>query len=401
MAVGTIKLPVSKPLRVALVAGEASGDQLGAELIHNLRRLAPHLEVAGIGGPNMRSAGFDCWYPHERLAVMGLVEVLCHLPGLIRLRRQLRRRLLQWQPDVFIGIDAPDFNLGLERQLKAAGMRTVHYVSPSIWAWREARAAKIGRSADQVLCLFPMEPAIYARHGVNAHFVGHPLAAGFDLHPDQAAARAQLQIDAEAKVLVVLPGSRLGEIARLAEPFIEAALRCRTALPNLIVIAPMASTACREAFVAALARHPQGLAIRLLDGNAQTAMIAADAVLVASGTAALEVMLAKRPMVVGYRIAPLSHWLVRTFGLLKSRSVSLPNILAGRVIVPELLQQDCTGERLAAALLPQLTQTRIEPDLLHCFECLHLSLRAATPDAAARAVLALLGMMPRSDFDAL
>jgi len=384
-------MPVSKPIRIALVAGEDSGDQLGAELIRSLQRCAPMLEFAGIGGPQMRAAGCEVWYPHAALAVMGLVEVLRHLPRLLKLRRQLRRRLRQWRPDLFIGIDAPDFNLRLERQLKAAGVKTLHYVSPSIWAWREHRAASIGRSADQVLCLLPMEPAIYARYGVHAQFVGHPLAACFALHPDAAAARAQLGIARDARVLALLPGSRLGEIARLAEPFIDAALRCRTAIPALIIIAPMASADGRQAFAAALARHPQGQHIRLIDGNAQTAMIAADAVLVASGTAALEAMLAKRPMVVGYRIAAISHWLVRTFGLLKSPSVSLPNILAGRVIVPELLQQDCTGERLAAALLPLLTRADIDPELLHCFEHLHQSLSASDPDAAAHAVLATLG----------
>ena len=384
-------MPVSKPIRIALVAGEDSGDQLGAELIRSLQRCAPMLEFAGIGGPQMRAAGCEVWYPHAALAVMGLVEVLRHLPRLLKLRRQLRRRLRQWRPDLFIGIDAPDFNLRLERQLKAAGVKTLHYVSPSIWAWREHRAASIGRSADQVLCLLPMEPAIYARYGVHAQFVGHPLAACFALHPDAAAARAQLGIARDARVLALLPGSRLGEIARLAEPFIDAALRCRTAIPALIIIAPMASADGRQAFAAALARHPQGQHIRLIDGNAQTAMIAADAVLVASGTAALEAMLAKRPMVVGYRIAATSHWLVRTFGLLKSPSVSLPNILAGRVIVPELLQQDCTGERLAAALLPLLTRADIDPELLHCFEHLHQSLSASDPDAAAHAVLATLG----------
>ncbi|PIV32903.1 MAG: lipid-A-disaccharide synthase [Lysobacterales bacterium CG02_land_8_20_14_3_00_62_12] len=384
-------MPVSKPIRIALVAGEDSGDQLGAELIRSLQRCAPMLEFAGIGGPQMRAAGCEVWYPHAALAVMGLVEVLRHLPRLLKLRRQLRRRLRQWRPDLFIGIDAPDFNLRLERQLKAAGVKTLHYVSPSIWAWREHRAASIGRSADQVLCLLPMEPAIYARYGVHAQFVGHPLAACFALHPDAAAARAQLGIARDARVLALLPGSRLGEIARLAEPFIDAALRCRTAIPALIIIAPMASADGRRAFAAALARYPQGQHIRLMDGNAQTAMIAADAVLVASGTAALEAMLAKRPMVVGYRIAATSHWLVRTFGLLKSPSVSLPNILAGRVIVPELLQQDCTGERLAAALLPLLTRADIDPELLHCFEHLHQSLSASDPDAAAHAVLATLG----------
>jgi lipid-A-disaccharide synthase len=210
-------------MRIALVAGEASGDLLGAGLVLELRKRFPTAEFAGVGGPRMREAGLDAWHDCSELAVMGLAEVLRHLPRVLRLRRALRQRLLAWQPDVFIGIDAPDFNLGLERALKRAGLRTVHYVSPSVWAWREGRAAKIGRSADLVLCLFPIEPPIYARHGIDARFVGHPLADQFALHPDSGAARRQLGLPADAPVLALLPGSRLGEIRRLLPTFLEAA----------------------------------------------------------------------------------------------------------------------------------------------------------------------------------
>ena len=385
---------MSANLRVALIAGETSGDQLGGPLIAALRARFPDAQFAGIGGPEMIAAGLDAWHRADELAVMGLVEVLRHLPRLLRLRRCVHQRLLTWRPDVFIGIDAPDFNLGLEKKMRAAGIRTVHYVSPSVWAWREQRAARIGESADRVLCLFPMEPPIYARFSVEARFVGHPLADTFALVPDRATARQQLGIASSAKVLAILPGSRLSEIRRLAAPFIGAALRCRESMAGLTVIAPMATAACRVEFEACL-RAQSGLeAVRCLDGQSHAAMIAADAVLVASGTAALEVMLAKRPMVVAYRIAALSYWIVRTFGLLKSSSVSLPNILAGEPIVPELLQHDCQPEQLAAALLPMLRRDAADSTLLQRFETIHRTLQGGGAQAAAAAVAEALSSRP-------
>ncbi|HEY0310761.1 MAG TPA: lipid-A-disaccharide synthase, partial [Luteimonas sp.] len=316
--------------RFALVAGEASGDQLGASLVEALRQRYPGAEFAGIGGDAMRAAGVDTWWDAGELAVMGLAEVLRHLPRLLRLRRELRERVLAWRPDVFIGIDAPDFNLGVERWLKRRGVATVHYVSPSVWAWRESRAAKLGESADMVLCLFPMEPAIYARHGVDARFTGHPLADAIALEPDRAAARESLGLPFHAPVLAVLPGSRLGEIARMLPVFLEAAARVARDIPDLQLLVPASNAACRDAIERAIADCRVPLpASRVLDGQAQAAMIAADVVLLASGTAALEAMLCKRPMVVGHRIAPLTHAIVRRLGLLKSAHVSLPNVLAG------------------------------------------------------------------------
>jgi lipid-A-disaccharide synthase len=379
---------MAPPLRIALVAGETSGDQLGGPLIAALRARFPDAEYAGIGGPEMIAAGLDAWHHASELAVMGLAEVLRHLPRLLKLRRRVRERLLQWQPDVFIGIDAPDFNLGLEKALRGAGIRTVHYVSPSVWAWREQRAARIGESAARVLCLFPMEPPIYARHGVDARFVGHPLAERFATLPARDDTRRALGIDADARVLAILPGSRIGEIRRLAAHFIGAAALCRQAMPQLVVVAPMATPACRAAFEDEL-RAAGGIDVRCLDGDSHAAMIAADAVLVASGTAALEVMLARRPMVVAYRIAALSYWIVRTFGLLKSSSVSLPNILAGAAIVPELLQHDCRADRLAAALLPML-RADADPALMARFDALHRALRGGGADSAAEAIAELL-----------
>jgi lipid-A-disaccharide synthase len=365
-----------------LVAGEVSGDLLGADLIDGLRQRFPGAHFAGIGGPRMVAAGMDAWYPAERLSVMGLVEVLKHLPELLRIRRDVYKRALQQHPAAFIGIDAPDFNLGLERKLKRAGIRSAHYVSPSVWAWRENRAAKIGMSADGVLCLFPMEPPIYARHGVDARFVGHPLAQTFALAPDQAAARREVGIAPDVPVLALLPGSRLGEIKRLGNDFLAAAALLKRELPELQILAPMANAACRAAFE----QLPGADYCRIFDGQAHAAMIAADAVLLASGTAALEAMLAKRPMVVAYRVAPLTHWIVKTFGLLRTDVYSLPNILAGRKIVPELMQDDCKPAALAAALLPLLRARAIAPELLAEFRRIHESLRGDALHNAAAAI---------------
>lgn len=378
-------------LRIALVAGETSGDQLGAGLIEALRRRFPTAEFAGIGGAHMRAAALDAWHDCSELAVMGLSEVLRHLPRLLRLRRRLRQRLLAWRPDVFIGIDAPDFNLGLERALKSAGLRTVHYVSPSIWAWRAGRAAKIGRSANRVLCLFPMEPPIYAAHGIDARFVGHPMADSLPLHPDRNAARMRLALSPAARVLAVLPGSRLGEIGRLGAIFIEAARRLQDAVPGLQVVIPAATPACREALqglIADAALDPPAL---LLDGQAQDALIASDAVLLASGTAALEAMLAKRPMVVGYRISALTHFLVRALGLMRTSLYSLPNALHGSELVPERMQSDCTPDKLAEALLPWLrADAPVDTALLQRFGELHEQLRGNASEQAAEAIAELL-----------
>ena len=378
-----------------LVAGEASGDLLGADLLAGLRRRFPDARFAGVGGPLMAAAGMAIWHSAERLSMMGLVEVLRHLPGLLALRRDVYRRTLQATPAAFIGIDSPDFNLGLEKKLKAAGVRTVHYVSPSIWAWRETRAAKIGRSADRVLCLFPMEPPIYARHGVDARFVGHPLAAAFPPDPDKAAARRALGLQSDATVLALLPGSRLDEIGRLAVHFLGAVEILRAQFPQLQVIAPMANAACRAAFesvhdrVFAAVQPSQGV-VRIVDGRAHEAMIAADAVLLASGTAALEAMLAKRPMVVAYRLAPLTYRLVNLFGMMRTQVYSLPNILAGRTVVPELMQDACTPQALAHALAPMLLARALDPPALAEFARLHQALRGDAQHDAAAAVAELL-----------
>ena len=384
-------------LRFALVAGEVSGDLLGAGLMRELRQRHPDAQFVGIGGAAMRAAGLQAWYDSRELAVMGLTEVLRHLPRLLLLRANLRRRLLAWKPDVFIGIDAPDFNLGLERRLKHAGIPTVHYVSPSVWAWREQRAAKIGCSASRVLCLFPMEPAIYARHGVDARFVGHPLADAFALDPDRAAARRTLALPEHATVIALLPGSRLGEIHRLGNDFLRAAALLLAERPQLQFIAPMANADCRRAFLAQLdsvsAEHPElplRQAVSLLDGRAHEALIAADVVLLASGTAALEAMLAKRPMVVAYRVAAFTEYLVTRFRMLKIGRYSLPNVLAGEELVPELIQRDCTPTALENAVRTWLVHPEHVAALLPRFRELHIALRQDASMLAANAVDELL-----------
>jgi lipid-A-disaccharide synthase len=374
-------------LRIALCAGETSGDQLGAGLITELRTRFPDAEFAGIGGDGMRAAGMETWHDAGELAVMGLAEVLAHLPRLLRLRKAFRQRVLEWKPDFFIGIDAPDFNLGVERWLKQRGVRTVHDVSPSVWAWRESRSEKIGASADRVLCLFPMEPPIYARHGVDAVFIGHPLADEIPLQPDRDAARATLGEAADAPILALLPGSRLGEIQRMLPTFLEAARRLHADVPGLRVLVPAANAQCRGAIDAIVGDSP---AIRVLDGQAQAAMIASDVVLLASGTAALEAMLCKRPMVIGHRISGLTYAIVKAFGLLKSAHVSLPNVLARETLVPELLQDDCTPSNLHTALFRWFRDADAVAALQPRFLAIHETLRR---DASARAADAIAGLL--------
>jgi lipid-A-disaccharide synthase len=384
------RIPNPDSPRFVLVAGEASGDLLGAGLIAALSEHYPEATFAGVGGPRMQAAGFDAWHASDELAVMGLAEVVRHLPRLLALRRDVRKRVLAYKPDVFIGIDAPDFNLGLERKLKRAGIRTVHYVSPSIWAWRSKRARTIGESADLVLCLFPFEPAIYAKHGVAATFVGHPLADAFPVDAPQKPAREALGLPPDAPVLALLAGSRLGEIRRLSNDFIGAAMRLRDALPSLRVVAPMASAPCRAAFEDILKKTAADF-ITVTDNRAHEAMLASDAILLASGTASLEAMLAKRPMVVAYRISPLTYRIVKGLSMLKTQHYSLPNALAGREIVPELMQDACTPEALASALLPALRERQTPLPLSAEYRHLHLALRRDASRSAAAAIAELIG----------
>jgi lipid-A-disaccharide synthase len=379
-------------LRVAIVAGETSGDALGAALIGALRERAAAVEFLGVAGPAMRAAGCVALADAHELAVMGLIEPLRHLPRLLRLRSMMIERIGAWKPDVFIGVDAPAFNLGLAGRFKALGIRTVQYVSPQVWAWRPGRVRRIARCCDLVLCLLPFEPEFYRSHAVRAEFVGHPLADQIPLLPDRAAARAALGLDARLTVLALLPGSRLGEMQRLAAPFIDAALEMSRRRPGLTLLAPMANAAVRAEFERALARSGAAaqLNLHVLDGQARCALSAADATLVTSGTATLEALLCRCPMVVAYRVSALTALLLRTLRLVRLPYISLPNLLAGTALVPEFLQQAVTRDNLAGALERALDDDAYREYLQREFLQVHQSLRAGGAVSAAQAVLRLL-----------
>lgn len=375
---------MSRRLRIALVAGEASGDILGAGLMRELKRQYGEVEFIGVGGPLMAAEGLNSYFPMERLAVMGLVEVLGRLPELLARRKRLILSLIEARPDAFIGIDAPDFNLGVELRLRRAGIRTVHYVSPSVWAWRQKRVLKIREACDLMLTLFPFEAQFYVEHGVPVRFVGHPLADTIPLSADRQAARGELGLPQDAPVVALMPGSRGGEVARLGGLFLDAAEQLLAERPELRFVLPCASPERRAQLEALLAGRD--LPLILLDGRSHTALAACDAVLIASGTATLEALLYKRPMVVAYRLAPLTYRILRR--LVKSPYVSLPNLLAQRLLVPELLQDAATPAALAATLLPLLddgaTQTA-------GFDAIHRTLRQDASCSAATAVLELVG----------
>jgi lipid-A-disaccharide synthase len=340
-----------------------------------------------MGGPKMQAQGLDSWFDYKTLSVMGFIEVLRHLPALLKIRKSLFQRLLAEKPDLVIGVDAPDFNLGLEKSCKRAGLRTVHFVSPSVWAWREKRAARIAESCEQVLCLFPMEPAIYAKYGVDARYVGHPLADRIALEPDRDAARTLLLLP-ECRHVAILPGSRVSEIDRLLPVFLQGASLLHANMPELNFLIPAANVLCRSRIAEHLQSHPLQNT-RILDGQAQTAMIASDVVLLASGTAALEAMLCKRPMVVAYRVSAITYAMVNALGLIKIERFSLPNVLSGQDLVPELIQDRCTPEAIASEL-QTLLEGQDNATLMAHFERLHRDLRRNAGDAAAAAVLELL-----------
>lgn len=374
---------------IGMVAGETSGDLLGAQLIAALRPHLPGAKFIGIGGPKMQAEGLDTLYSMERLAVRGYAEVLRHYPGLAWMRRGLRQALLRAQPRLFIGVDAPDFNLGLEAGLKRAGIPVVHYVSPSIWAWRGSRIGAIARAVDQVLTLFPFEQAIYRKAGIPATYVGHPLA---DLIPEQdqtAVTRNQLKIAPERKVIALLPGSRQSELRYMADTFIATAKLLTQKIEQPLFLVPLVSRETREIFEGALYRADAAeLPLTILFGHARDALAAADVALVASGTATLEAALLKKPMVITYKMAGASWQLMRRMGYLPY--VGLPNILAGEFVVPELLQHDANPENLAQALLNSLNDTVVRERIPRRFAAIHRELKCNAAEQAARAVLPLL-----------
>jgi len=376
-------------LRIAMVAGEASGDQLGAHLIHALKMHIPDAEFFGIGGPKMESAGFNALYPCEKLAVRGYIEVFKHLFEILGIRKALAKALIKNPPDIFIGIDAPDFNLGLERRLKAKGIPTVHYVSPSIWAWRGERIKKIGRAVSHMLALFPFEPALYQQQGIPVTYVGHPLADAFPLEVDRLPARVRLNLPPRQRIFALLPGSRQSELQYLGALFVDTAKLLVARFPDCRLLVPLTTRETRDLFEQAL--YDQGaenLPITLLFGHAHDAMAASDAVLVASGTATLEAALLKRPMVIAYRLSPWTARLVKR--RLTLPYVGLPNVLAGRFVVPEFLQENATAENLAQALGNLVEDTETCRRLEVNFAELHLSLKQDTADKAAAAILPYL-----------
>lgn len=375
---------MSRLIRVALVAGEASGDILGSGLMQAIKQRHPDAEFIGVGGARMEAEGLKSYFPMERLAVMGLVEVLGRLFELLGRRRQLARDLIAAQPDVFIGIDAPDFNLGLELKLRRAGIKTVHYVSPSVWAWRQKRVLKIREACDLMLTLFPFEAQFYDEHQVPVRFVGHPLADAIPQQADRAAAREALDLPQDEPVVALMPGSRGGEVARLGELFLDAAIRLRALRPGIHFLLPCATPERREQLEQMLAGRD--LPLTLLNGRSHEALAACDAVLIASGTATLEALLYKRPMVVAYRVAPLTYRILKR--LVKSPYISLPNLLAERLLVPELIQDAATPEALAQAVAPLIDGGQVQTE---GFDVIHRALRRDASVSAADAVLKLAG----------
>ncbi|KFX20744.1 lipid-A-disaccharide synthase [Pectobacterium betavasculorum] len=378
----------SRPLTIGLIAGETSGDILGAGLIRALKEKVPDARFVGVAGPRMQAEGCEAWYEMEELAVMGIVEVLERLPRLLKIRRDLTQRFSELQPDVFVGIDAPDFNITLEGNLKKRGINTIHYVSPSVWAWRQKRVFKIGKATNLVLAFLPFEKAFYDRFNVPCRFIGHTMADAMPLHPDKLAARATLGIAPDAHCLALLPGSRGAEVEMLSADFLNTAALLRQHFPDLEIVVPLVNSKRREQFERIKSSVAPDLRVHLLDGQAREAMIASDAALLASGTAALECMLAKCPMVVGYRMKPFTFWLAQR--LVKTPWVSLPNLLAGRELVTELLQTDCTPDKLAAALLPLFSDSQKTAELLATFVDLHQQIRCNADEQAAQAVLELV-----------
>ncbi len=375
---------MSRPLTVALVAGEASGDILGAGLMQAIRAQRPDVQFVGVGGPRMEALGLKSYFPLERLAVMGLVEVLGRLPELLARRKRLVRTLLEVRPDVFVGIDAPDFNLDLAHKLRRAGIKTVHYVSPSVWAWRQKRVLKIRDACDLMLTLFPFEAKFYDEHQVAVRFVGHPLADTIALTTDRAAARQALGLPQTGLIVALMPGSRGGEVARLGPLFLDAADRLRSMRLGIRFVLPCATPERRLQLEQMLAGRD--LPLTLLDGHSHEALAACNAVLIASGTATLEALLYKRPMVVAYSVAPLTFHILRR--MVKSPYVALPNLLAQRQLVPELLQDAATPDAMAQRLSSLLDNGDVQTE---GFDAIHRTLRCDASTQAAAAVLELAG----------
>lgn len=386
---------MEKKLRIGMVAGEASGDILGAGLIRSLKQHCPNIEFEGIGGPLMIQEGFHSHYSQERLAVMGYVEPLKRLPELLRIRKQLREHFLTYKPDLFIGIDSPDFNLSLEEALKSGGIVTAHYVSPSVWAWKQKRIFKIARSVDLMLTLFPFEADFYRQHQVPVRFVGHPLADDLPLEPSVQKARQKLNIAKSDRLVALLPGSRGAEVKLLGPVFLATAAWCLERYPDLKFIVPAANEQRMSQLQQQLASFPE-LPVELIQGNSHTVMEAADVVLMASGTTTLEALLLKKPMVVAYKMGFLSYAIISR--MVKSEFISLPNLLAGQELVPEILQNDAVAENLGPALLRYFEDKGHLDALNQAYLDIHRQLKCDASANAAAALLELIETNTKTEF---
>lgn len=382
--INNIELPSDKKLCIAIVVGETSGDLLGSGLMAELKKRHPNIEFVGVGGSKMEAQGLSSMFPMERLSVIGITEVFGRIPELLKRRSKLIKDIIAIKPDVFIGIDAPDFNLTIELKLRRAGIKTIHYVSPSVWAWKQKRIFKIKEACDLVLTLFPFETKIYKEHNIPVAFVGHPLADSIPLELDKNAIKAELGFSDNTPVVALMPGSRAGEVSRLAPIFLETAVKIVDKYPSVQFVIPCANASRREQLESLLKGYK--LPTRLLDGQSQKALGACDVVLIASGTATLEALLCVRPMVVAYKLTTLSFYLIKS--LFKMPYVSIPNILAGRFVVPELLQHDATPEKLFNALVP-LLDGNIK-DQVENFKATHIELKQNASEKAAEAVLKLI-----------
>ena len=378
--------------RIAIIAGEASGDQLGASLIRSARRLLPDLQFEGVAGPAMREAGCQAWVDSQEIAVMGLFEIVRHLPRLAKIKRLVEKRLLSDPPDVLVGIDSPDFNLRVEKIARRAGIPTVHYVCPSVWAWRQGRVKVLRQACDRILCLLPFEAAFLESHGLPGEFVGHPLADEIPEKVDKSAARQRLGVDA-GTLIAMLPGSRAGEVSRLGPLYAQTAVWLAERGVQAEFMVPAATPRLGSMFEADWKNGAPGLRLRIVAGRAQELITAADAVLVASGTATLEAMLLKRPMVVVYKMSALTYWLLKIFDLINVEHISLPNLLSGKTLVPELIQQQATPEATGNALLELLRSPEHQQELAKSFTALHDQLRRSAADRAAEAVLQVSGLV--------
>ncbi len=376
-------------LRIGIIAGEASGDILGADLIRAIKARFPDAEFEGVGGPLMIGQGCHSLCEMDRLSVMGLVEPLKRLPELLRLRRMLKTHFLHWQPAIVVGIDSPDFNLNIERFLRKRGIKTLHYVSPSVWAWRQGRVKGIAKSVDHMLTLFPFEERFYQEHGVPVTCVGHPLADQIPLADQRSAARAELDVEDGHPVMAILPGSRSGEVAQLIRPFIDTAQWLRRAQPNIEFLIPAANAERKIQILQAIGSFSQDLPVRVVSGQSRTVMAAADVVLMASGTTSLEALLLQRPMVVAYRFGKWSFKLLSR--LVKTPYFSLPNLLAQRALVPEVLQDEVCAEVMGPLLLEQLNNANHRETLINEFQSIHRQLALGASERAADVVLNCAG----------